>query len=213
MTLTPDQLRAARGLLNISQDELAEKAGVAVTSLRQFELGKTKQLQQKTEDALMAFFLPQLEFIGTRGVALREEIVRLLEGENALASLFDDITHHLRGQKEAEALFLYGDPFLERQEALCALNKLRDDNIRFRHLSKKDDDSSVFADALQVVYGPCVAQMVGITRLQVTTSPLLADTMRETFEALWHMGTTNGGSKGGKASAELRRRLRVVNGR
>ena len=41
MPLTPDQLRAARALLNISQDDLAKESGVAVTSIRQFELGTT----------------------------------------------------------------------------------------------------------------------------------------------------------------------------
>jgi transcriptional regulator with XRE-family HTH domain len=39
--LTPEQIRAARGLLNWSQRELAEASGVAVQSIKNIETGKT----------------------------------------------------------------------------------------------------------------------------------------------------------------------------
>ncbi|WP_082549502.1 helix-turn-helix transcriptional regulator [Mesorhizobium sp. Root552] len=39
--LTPQQIRAARGLLNWSQRELAEASGVALQSIKNIETGKT----------------------------------------------------------------------------------------------------------------------------------------------------------------------------
>jgi transcriptional regulator with XRE-family HTH domain len=39
--MMPSQCRAARGLLNWSQDELAKLASVSVTTLRNFERGAT----------------------------------------------------------------------------------------------------------------------------------------------------------------------------
>ena len=39
-TITRDQIRAARMLLNISQDELSKAAGVGVATVRRFELGQ-----------------------------------------------------------------------------------------------------------------------------------------------------------------------------
>lgn len=39
--MTPAQCRAARALINWSQEALAERAGVSVTSIRNFERGAT----------------------------------------------------------------------------------------------------------------------------------------------------------------------------
>lgn len=39
--LTPEQIRAARGLLNWSQRELAEASGVALQSIKNIETSKT----------------------------------------------------------------------------------------------------------------------------------------------------------------------------
>jgi transcriptional regulator with XRE-family HTH domain len=38
--LTPEQSRAARGWLNMTQDELAKRAGVALSTVRDFEKGR-----------------------------------------------------------------------------------------------------------------------------------------------------------------------------
>lgn len=104
MALTPDQLRAARAaLLNISQDELANASGASLTSIRQFELGGITKLQQKTESALLSYLGEKIEFIGARGVALREKDHLILEGENVIAQMFEDIHTHLRGQEGAKS--------------------------------------------------------------------------------------------------------------
>lgn len=43
--LTAAQCRAARALLGWSQDELAQKSGVGVSTIRTFEPGKTKPIK------------------------------------------------------------------------------------------------------------------------------------------------------------------------
>lgn len=48
MSLSPDQCRAARGLLDWTQDELAERAGVSRGTVRGFEGGK-HELHRATE--------------------------------------------------------------------------------------------------------------------------------------------------------------------
>ena len=53
--LTPAKCRAARGLLNWSQQKLAEEAGVGVVTVRQFE-GQAAQPRRATMDVLVRAF-------------------------------------------------------------------------------------------------------------------------------------------------------------
>ena len=50
--LTPEQCRAARGLLHWTQDELAETAGVSRSTIRDFENGR-HELHRATEAQLV----------------------------------------------------------------------------------------------------------------------------------------------------------------
>lgn len=194
MALTPDQLRAARALLNISQDDLAKESGAALTSIRQFELGGINKLQQKTETALLSYLGEKVEFIGGRGVALREKDHLILDGESAIAHMFEDIHTHLRGQEGAEALFLCGNtPCLFSPELIGYCSALRDAGFAYRAICHKQDAESPVRVApanftplpLQIVYGSTVAQMIGPNRLLLARSPMLAKGLKQTFEMLW----------------------------
>ncbi|QQR69935.1 MAG: helix-turn-helix transcriptional regulator [Alphaproteobacteria bacterium] len=194
MALTPDQLRAARALLNISQDELANASGASLTSIRQFELGGITKLQQKTESALLSYLSEKIEFIGVRGVALREKDHLILEGENVIAQMFEDIHTHLRGQEGAEALFLCGStPCLFAPELVEYCNALREADFTYRAICHKKDATSPIRTApanftplpLQVVYGSTVAQMLGPDRILLVRTPMLAKGLKQTFEMLW----------------------------
>jgi transcriptional regulator with XRE-family HTH domain len=74
-TLTPEQCRAARGLLDWSQERLAREAGVGIVTIRQLEAG-TNQPRRATQDVIRrAFEAGGVEFIdengGGAGVRLR----------------------------------------------------------------------------------------------------------------------------------------------
>ncbi len=196
MALTANQLRAARALLNMPQDKLARAAKVAVTSIRQFELGATANLQQKTENALIAFLGQWIEFIGTRGVALREGDYLSLEGKDAIARMFEDINECLRGRKTPEVLFLCGEPCLSSPELAPFCEELGKSGIAHRAICHNDNAPaplfrSVPAShaplALQAVYGANVAQMVGPERILLVRSAMLADSLRQSFETMWTM--------------------------
>ncbi len=194
MALTPDQLRAARALLNISQDSLAKGSGVAVTAIRQYELGITTNLQQKTENALLSFFADKIEFIGTRGVAQREADQLILDGENVIAQMFEDIHAHLCGQEGAEALFLCGDtPCLFSPELIGYSVALQEAGFTYRSVCQKKNKAAFtriipanYAPLpFQAVYGSTVAQMINHNRILLVRSPMLAKGLRQTFELLW----------------------------
>lgn len=70
------QCRAARALLNISQEELATMASVSVTSLRNFERGATVPIHNNLVAIRGALEVAGIEFIaengGGAGVRLRK---------------------------------------------------------------------------------------------------------------------------------------------
>jgi transcriptional regulator with XRE-family HTH domain len=77
MKVTPEQCRAARGLLDWSQAELAVKAGVGVVTVRQFESAVHVPRRATLDVVSRAFEAAGVEFIeengGGPGVRLRKK--------------------------------------------------------------------------------------------------------------------------------------------
>jgi transcriptional regulator with XRE-family HTH domain len=70
--LRPAQCRAARGLLGISQEELAKLAGIRVLALRRFETGKTDPRASTRDRIEKALTDAGVELFENDGVALRQ---------------------------------------------------------------------------------------------------------------------------------------------
>ncbi len=76
MTISPEQCRAARGLLGWSQQDLATRAQVARKTIADFELGQVTPYARTMRDVLAAFaeagveFLPAVENGPGHGVRL-----------------------------------------------------------------------------------------------------------------------------------------------
>ena len=72
--LTPAQCRAARGLIDWSQRQLAEAAGVGVATIRLFEAGKGEQRRSTLSVIQNAFEAAGVEFTNGNqpGVRLRQ---------------------------------------------------------------------------------------------------------------------------------------------
>jgi len=65
--LTPAQCRAARGLLDWTQDQLAERAQVGVVTIRQLEAGQTVPRRATLHVIQRAFELAGVELINANG--------------------------------------------------------------------------------------------------------------------------------------------------
>lgn len=77
MAISPAQCRAARGFLGWSQEQLAEKAGVAIVTVNQFEAGKSASRRATVEVIRLALEAAGLSFLdadsnGGPGVRLRQ---------------------------------------------------------------------------------------------------------------------------------------------
>jgi transcriptional regulator with XRE-family HTH domain len=65
--ITPEQCRAARGLLHWSQAELADKAAVGIVTVRQFEAGAHEPRRATLDVIRRAFESAGVEFIDQNG--------------------------------------------------------------------------------------------------------------------------------------------------
>jgi transcriptional regulator with XRE-family HTH domain len=75
--MKPEQCRAARGLLDWSQQDLAEKAGVGIVTVRQLEAGANEPRRATLDVIRRAFETAGVEFIdengGGAGVRLKRQ--------------------------------------------------------------------------------------------------------------------------------------------
>ena len=82
--ITPSQCRAARGLLNWTQEELADAARIGVATIRQFEGGHAESRHATLAVLRRAFEDAGVEFIdengGGPGLRLRKRQARKKKG-------------------------------------------------------------------------------------------------------------------------------------
>ncbi len=98
--ITIEQCRAARGLLDWTQQDLANASGLSKTAINNFEKKNSDIKNESLHAIRMAFESADLEFIGREGLRKKSEDVQILKGENAIAIILDDAYNSLKGSNE-----------------------------------------------------------------------------------------------------------------
>ncbi len=91
LILTSAQCRAARGLLNWSQNDLADRAKTHVQTISNFEKDTKTPSKKTLEQIRNALDLGGIVFLENDGVCRSSETVRVLKGSNSLLKLLDEI--------------------------------------------------------------------------------------------------------------------------
>jgi transcriptional regulator with XRE-family HTH domain len=104
MSISTAQIRGARGLLNWSQGELAERTGLSLTSISQIEAGSTVPRKKNLDIIRGAFENSGIEFIPNHGVRLSSGDVRILSGRNGYLEFFTDVYNTLDKTGRREVL-------------------------------------------------------------------------------------------------------------
>ncbi len=141
------QIRAARGLLDWTQETLAEMSGVARTTIKNVENGSTlprletsNALQRTLEEA-------GVEFTPSSGVRMKDRMVQIFEGSEVNQRLLDDVYHTLRNTG-GEVLIAHVDEMkfvnaLPPDGLQDHLSRLEAANIKERLLVRKGDRNLV----------------------------------------------------------------------
>lgn len=112
-----EQMRAARGLLNWSQSDLAGHSGISVTAMNNIDRGLSKPRVQTLTDIKKVFETNGVEFIDGNGVRFRKDVFRIetFEGSAGYQTYLRDLMD-TQIAKGGEALhYSYDEPSLVKK--------------------------------------------------------------------------------------------------
>lgn len=109
--LTIEQIRAARALLDWSQSDLAEHAGLSQTGIARIE-NRTNQPNSKTLKKIQAAFDDaDIEFMGRTGLRKRSGEIKIYNGREGFRKFMDDV-YKIASNKGGEICLFNGMPNL-----------------------------------------------------------------------------------------------------
>ncbi|MCF8495637.1 MAG: helix-turn-helix transcriptional regulator [Alphaproteobacteria bacterium] len=89
--LTIEQIRAARALLDWSQSDLADQAGLSQTGIARIENGSNQPNSKTLKKIEAAFEDASIEFLGTTGVMKKTGEIKTYHGEEGFRFFLDDV--------------------------------------------------------------------------------------------------------------------------
>jgi len=201
------QIKAARALLDWSQEDLAQSSELSVATIRKLELGNISPRNSTNDQIQHAFENEGLEFIEPGGVRRRPEDLSVYQGNEGTIAFFDDVyqtANKLGGdlvvvcwseKPFAVALGDYLDHHLARMQTIahkapvkCILMEDTEATpapyCEYRSISKAYVDSVPF-----YVYGNNYAIFLfdadPSPKIIVHRSALLANAYRRQFYSMW----------------------------
>lgn len=91
MSITTAQIRGARGILNWSQSDLAERTGISSTSIGSIENGQSTPRASTLQTIRRTFERNGIEFLGLDGVRAQSNFVQTLSGAEGFEEFLDDV--------------------------------------------------------------------------------------------------------------------------
>lgn len=91
MSITTAQIRGARGILNWSQQDLAQRTGISATSIGSIENGQTTPRASTLETIRNTLERNGIEFLGLDGVRIRSGDVQIYTGQQGYIDFYTDV--------------------------------------------------------------------------------------------------------------------------
>lgn len=208
MSITTAQIRGARGILNWSQSDLAERTGISSTSIGSIENGQSTPRASTLQTIRKTFEDAGIEFIGLEGVRLRSGDIRTYKGQAGLIDFYEDIYRTVKNFKGDignilvsnvdERLFVkylgdYANTHIERMKGMP--------QIKYKILVRDGDDyvpgsdyaeyrgipTELFASVPFYVFADKLAIIVFESELTVIVMeyPAIANAYRTQFADMW----------------------------
>jgi len=207
MSITTAQIRGARGILNWSQSDLAERTKISATSIGSIENGQSSPRTNTLNTIQKAFEDSGIEFIGREGLRLRTGDVRVYTGQDGFVRFFDHVYETVRAHGgeilvsnvEEKKFLKWAGPSAEtHMERMAAL-----ENVTMRVLLREGDydfaassyseyrwmPRAIFTSVPYYAYGQELAIMLldGEPTIVVLKYPAVAEAYRIQFNANWEI--------------------------
>lgn len=205
MSITTGQIRGARGILNWSQSDLAERTGISATSIGSIENGQSTPRESTLKAIRLAFENGGIEFLGNEGVRKKSAEITILRGAEGFQKFAHDLFEvvqndereilqaYVDDQKYADLLGNDAYPHVKRMESM--------DRKRLKILQKEGDDyfpaknyaeyrwipHEQFLAVPFVVYGNNLAVILFEPEptIIINNYPLVSEAYRLQFLTLW----------------------------
>lgn len=206
--ITIEQIKAARAMLDWSQEQLAKSSGVSFPSIKNLERRSNKPRLETINAIRAALEDAGIVFLGETGIKLRGENlkVKVFEGQDSLYRLLNDIFDTLvgtdnelliAGVSESDHIGEGGEKFLELVRKRCK------HGIRTKLLAKEGDrnlvdpdsptreyrwvSEEIFSQVPYYIYSNKYAILLFGTphRVVLIESKQVAESYRKQFMVLW----------------------------
>lgn len=197
---TIEQIRAARALLNWSQKELADAAGLSQTGIARIENGAHQPTTQSLHKIKAALEDSGIEFI-QGGVLRRDDSVRIITGPDCYMRLLEDVQATLadRPAKDRELMIWCADDRQSPAAVNDMYRAMRRDGIRMRQLTAEGNSwllgpleeyryipADYFVNVVKLNYGDKFATVNGTeTRVMIHKDEDASRSQRAIFDLLW----------------------------
>lgn len=199
--ITIAQCRAARGLLDWTQQDLSEACGLSKTAINNFEKGHSDIKADSLRAIRMAFEAAGLEFL-ENGVKICIERAQILKGEGAFDKLLYDIIDSTQGS-DNEVLITWPDDNIKKAISETRLQEhlkqLKGFGSPIRVIAQKDAAQTLSSlglhcrvlqkpgsEMMNAIYGTKVAiELWNSAVIVILRSEEGANAERLRFESLW----------------------------
>lgn len=209
MFISIEQIKAARALLDWTQADLAEKSGINVDQVRNFESGRSRSLSV-LESIFTTFTKNDISFV-EQGVIKRKSEIRILRGQSGFWDFYDDVYETVRvaggdifahNVDEASFLKWLGPKKEEHRARMSILNNFaqkviirEEDNnlavdygsIEYRTIPAKDFSSVPF-----YIYGDKLALITfknDDVAVFIIAEPDITQAFKKLFLSIWDKAT------------------------
>ncbi|MFA4994257.1 MAG: helix-turn-helix transcriptional regulator [Bdellovibrionales bacterium] len=204
--ITGRQIRAARALLDMSQDDLANAAGLTKQGISKIEDGSVQPREGTIADIMKVFREKGIEFTENQGVRLYDHKVREIDGPNCYALLLDEIYYQL--QKGEEFFVCMADESLSPQEVHEAFKRIVRKGIKYKKLIKEGNNhirgpldwyrqipSRYYQNAASVFFDDICAYLTeDFQKVIVVHDKAIAQANKNFFDLVWSQAKSPKGS-------------------
>lgn len=208
------QIRAARALLDMSQDELAEAAGLTPQAIRKIEGGDVQPREGTIADITRVFNERGLEFTDNSGVRLKPNNIEVFEGSDRFDEFYDFIYDYLKthggdvciASSDARLYAKYRKRPEVHRERMRAL--VKEGKVSFRILAEEGDyhltaasyatykwqPKEQFAPTSFYAFGDCLALVSFVHNpspyvILIRSAPFSL-AYRQAFDVVWEKAST-----------------------